>query len=120
MAIDLETLRGMDGFIGAAVVDSESAMCLATIGGGPELDLEVAGAANCEVVKAKRKAIDMLKLNDKIEDILISLEHQYHLIRPIDAKPGVFIYVALRRAKANLGLARAELRNFEKGMKLAA
>ena len=120
MAINLDALQQIDGYIGAAVVDSESAMCMATDGGGDLIDLEVAAAGNTEVVRAKRKAMEMLQLKDRIEDILISLDKQYHLIRPLESNDAVFIYLALKRSSANLAMARVTLRTFEKSLDLAA
>ncbi len=111
----LSKLDGIDGFIGAALVDSESGMLLGQEGGGG-LNLEVAGAANTEVVRAKRKAMRSLNLKDEIEDILISLGKQYHLIRPLRKKSNLFFYVALDRARANLALARLTLAEIEKDL----
>ncbi len=120
MAINLEALQSLDGFIGAAVVDSESGMCLGTLGGGPSLNLEVAAAGNCEVVRAKRKTMASLQLKDRIEDILISLGTHYHLIRPLETNDGVFIYLALTRIQANLAMARVKLKEYEKNIDLAS
>ena len=64
------------------------------------LNLEVAAAGNSEVVKAKRKAMRALGLKDDIENFLISLGKQYHLLRPLRGRPGVFMYVALERSRA--------------------
>ncbi|MFD2855997.1 hypothetical protein ACFSZS_16155 [Seohaeicola zhoushanensis] len=83
---DLSELSEMQGFIGACLVDSDTGLMLASEGGG-KLDLEAASALNTQVVKAKLAAINALKLNDQIEDILISLGKQYHLIRPLAANP---------------------------------
>jgi predicted regulator of Ras-like GTPase activity (Roadblock/LC7/MglB family) len=118
MAVDLSKLQEITGFIGAAVVDSDSGMMLASIGGGALLDLEVAGAANTEVVKAKLRAMQALGLDDAIEDILITLGKQYHLIRPLANQPTTFIYVAVDRRTANLALARSQVRAVESTLKV--
>lgn len=118
MAIHLDSLSAIDGFIGAALVDSDSSMALAISGGGDLLDLELAAAGNTEVVKAKRKTMAALALDDRIEDILISLDSQYHIIRLLESNNGIFLYLALDRKKANLAMARLELRKFEKGLSL--
>jgi len=119
----LEKLNGISGFVGACLVDSNSGMMLGSIGGGDAINLELAAAGNTEVVRAKRAAMNMLKLNDVIEDILITLGKAYHLIRPIAAKEGLiaakeglFIYLVLDRAKANLAMGRHALGEVEKGL----
>lgn len=112
MAIDITDLSNIAGFIGACLVDSETGLMMASIGGGT-LDLETAGAANTEVVKAKLAAIKMLNLDDHIDDMLITLGKQYHLIRPMEKAPTIFLYVALDRKVANLGMARVQVKNVE-------
>lgn len=109
----LTKLNQMDGFIGAALVDSESGMLLGQEGGG-SLNLEIAAAGNTEVVRAKRKTMNNLALKDGIEDILITLGKHYHLIRPLRARSTLFFYVALDRQRANLAMARIALADVEK------
>lgn len=103
----------IDGCIGAALVDFESGMCLG-VAGNPGFDLELAAAGNTEVVRAKKKIRDKLGLRDKIEDILITLTGQYHLIRMSGTT--MFLYIVLDRAKSNLALARKELEIIEKSI----
>ena len=115
--VSLEPLRSVDGYIASALVDIESGMLLAE--DGTMSNLEVAAAGNSEVVRVKRKVIAGLKLNDSIEDILISLTKYYHIIRPLESNQQLFMYLALDRAKANLAMARYEMRNFEKSIDMS-
>lgn len=109
----LAKLNQIDGFVGAALVDAESGMLLGQEGGG-SLNLEVAAAGNTEVVKAKRKTMGNLGIKDGIEDILITLGKQYHIVRPLRTRTTLFFYVALDRQRANLALARIALADVEK------
>jgi CheY-like chemotaxis protein len=113
----LTKLNQIDGFVGAALVDSESGMLLGQEGGG-NLNLEVAAAGNTEVVRAKRKTMESLALKDGIEDILITLGKQYHLIRPLRSRNKLFFYVALDRQRSNLAMARIALADVEKELQV--
>ena len=111
----LQALAELDGFIGACLVDSNSGMMMGSEGGG-SVNLEAAAAGNTEVVRAKRKTINALALKDAIEDILITLGRQYHLIRPLTVQDGLFIYLVLDKTRSNLALARHKLADTEKAL----
>ncbi|MEV6425372.1 hypothetical protein [Streptomyces sp. NPDC051662] len=105
----------IDGALGAALVDYSSGMALGTVGGGKDLDLTVAAAGNTDVVRAKVRAMEMLGMKDEIEDILITLGNQYHLIRLLKGRGnnGLFLYLALDKSRANLAMARHQLMRIE-------
>lgn len=110
-----EAMTTIEGTVGVALVDYTSGMALGTIGGGKHLDLSVAAAGNTDVVRAKLRAMEMLGLQDEIEDILITLGSQYHLIRLLKTRGsnGLFLYLALDVKRANLAMARHQLRKIE-------
>ena len=112
----LKEAMTIDGALGVALVDWESGFSLGNLGGGKYLDLDLAAAGNTEVIRAKMRTMDSLQLNDSIEDILITLHKQYHLIRLLKNsrdEQGLFLYLVLERQKANLALARHNLKRIE-------
>ena len=111
-------MSSVDGAIGAALVDFDGGLTLGTVGGGDLLNLEVAGAGNLEVVRAKVRTMEQLGLDDQIEDILITLGKQYHIIRPLESLPNMFLYLAIHRDQGNLGLARHQLRAIESNLEV--
>ncbi|GAT70780.1 hypothetical protein HS048_30975 [Planomonospora sp. ID91781] len=120
MDVSLKEMMAIDGAVGAVVVDYNSGMALGALGGSKDLDLQVAAAGNTEVVKAKLRTMESLGLKATIEDILITLTDQYHIIRPITGRggKGLFLYLALDRGRANLALARHTLRGIEEKLEV--
>ena len=112
----LNALMTVDGALCAALVDSSSGMLMGSVNSG--IDMELATADNTEVVRAKLKTMRMLNLNDQIDDILITLGKQYHIIRPVAANEGVFFYLVLDKSRSNLALARRKTVDVEKELKL--
>lgn len=108
---DLMTLEGAQA---SAIVDYNSGMTLASAGSG--VDMELAAAGNTEVVRAKMKTMKALGINENIDDILITLGKQYHIIRPSEKIPGLFIYYVLDNKRANLALARRKVADVESAM----
>ncbi|MET8287069.1 hypothetical protein ABZV80_17720 [Streptomyces sp. NPDC005132] len=110
-----ETMTSIEGALGAALVDYTSGMALGTLGGGKDLDLAVAAAGNTDVIRAKTRIMEHLGLKGDIEDMLITLSNQYHLIRPLKGRDGngLFLYLVLDKAKSNLAMARHQLKRIE-------
>jgi hypothetical protein len=113
----LDELMDIDGAVGAAVVDYENGMTLGTAG-GRNLDMELAGAGTTEVVRSERNIVHDLGLEDRIEDLLISLDRQYHLVRMCQHHEDVFIYLVINRSDGNLGLSRRSIDKIDERLEL--
>ena len=118
IASALDQLLAIDGAIAAALVELDSGMPLASAGGSDEIDLDIAVAGNTEVLRAKYKALRALGLDPRVEDIMITLPAQYHLLRPLSASDGLFLCLVVDSDHATLGMARHELRRVERTLKL--
>lgn len=112
----LKALMTIEGAQAVAVVDYTSGMLLGAAGSG--IDIELAAAGNTEVIRAKMKTAESLKLNDSIEDVLITLGNGYHILRPVGSNSGLFIYLVLNRVSSNLALARRKVLQIEEGLKV--
>lgn len=95
----------MNGFIAASIVDLESGMTLAARSARPDFDLAVASAYNSELVKQKLKIMKALGLKTTLEDMLLTLGDQIHLIK-IFPSGQTFLYLAADRASTNLAIVR--------------
>lgn len=120
MANVKETLNSatndIDGAMAAALVDYESGMALGTMGSGVNLD--VAAAGNTEVVRAKLRTMKSLGIDGEIEDILITLQNQYHIIYMVPGQT-LFLYLVLAKDKANLAMARYKLKALGKDITIS-
>jgi CheY-like chemotaxis protein len=110
----------IEGALGAALVDHRSGLTLGTIGGGPALDMELAAAGNTNVIRAKMQTLKSLGLSETIDDILITLDSQFHILRPLEKHPECFLYIAINRERGNLGLARVKLKDVERHLDISS
>lgn len=109
----LQELQSVAGFIGAALVDTESGQCWCSLGDGAQLNMAQASLHSAAVLKAKQKAIQDLGVDDSIEDMVVTLAAQYHILRPVKAQPRLFVYLVLDRDAALLALASFALAEVE-------
>ena len=93
----------IDGAIGAALVDATSGAVLGHVAVGRGLDMERAARIAQDLVQAA------FRLRDGIEDIMITVDNQYHVIRVLGAGEDMFVHLVLDRERASLGLARHQL-----------
>ena len=118
--VETSLKKGMaiNGAIAIALVDYESGFALGKMGGGEYFDIEAAAAGNTEVVRAKMRVMKQLHLGERIDDILITLEAQYHIIRPLKREKSLFLYLAIDRESGNLAMARHQLKGLEDQLKV--
>ena len=109
----LDEAMAIEGALGACLVDYQSGMTLGTAGGNG-MDLEMAAAGTTEVVRSKLRVMGALGLEDRIEDMLIPLGSQYHLIRMVKDTDSLFLYMALSKGLSNLGMAKFQLSGVER------
>ena len=102
-------LNDLPGLMAIAIVDISSGMSLASHSNSG-INPDTAAAYNTEVVKQKQKAMTALKLQGEIiDDILITLTNQLHLIKLVaDGKK--FVYLVVNSRETNLAIAREVLR----------
>lgn len=112
----LNELLEIDGAMACMLVDYTSGLILGSAGSG--IDLDIAAAGNTQVVKAKMHTMKNLGISGGIEDILITLNDHYHIIRPTESQEGLFMYLVLNKEKANLGMARLKIKNAEKALEI--
>jgi hypothetical protein len=97
----------MPGYMAASLVDLESGMTLGLKTLRPDFDLAAASAYNSEMVKQKLKIMKALNLKTTLDDMLITLGDQIHVIKLVG--PNAFIYLAVDRAHSNLAIVRNAL-----------
>jgi hypothetical protein len=95
----------VNGVIATAAVDLESGMTLAAKSNRADFDLTVASAYNSELVKQKMKIMKALNIKASLEDMLLTLSDQFHLIKILP--DGVsFLYLAADKGSTNLAILR--------------
>ncbi len=108
--------NNLPGYIAVTVTEVSSGVCYVSDSVKSNFDPEVASVFNLEVVKAKYNAIKALELTAGIQDILITLDSQIHII-DVSENGDYFIYLAVDSDQANLGMTRALLKKYKKDIK---
>lgn len=102
----LLALRDIDGLLGAALVDSETGLCIEAVGATDDFDLEAAAAVHARIIKLNLDQLRPLRIHGPVEELMITVEDQLHLLRPLQSRPSWFLYVVADRANCNAALAK--------------
>ena len=109
----LEDLSGeLPGLVVSAVVLIEDGLSVAELSTNPNIEAGPASAYLASIVKSNLKAIKLLAGEQITDDILITTDHNYFLIRHIAGKP-LFLFVMTRKDEW-LGRARLLMKKCEK------
>jgi hypothetical protein len=103
----------MSGFVAASLVDLDSGMTLAVKSNRPDFDLAAASAYNSEMVKQKLKIVRALNLKANLEDMLLTLTDQIHLIKLVGTTS--FLYLVADRSSTNLAIVRSAVQKHAAG-----
>ena len=107
-------VRQIQGFVLACLVDSSSGMILGSWQDQDDLPVPVAAAGAADVMNTVSMMTGQLASNGEVEDVIITLDSHYHLIRLLGRGPGrqFLLLVTLERPQANLAMALREIRDF--------
>ena len=103
-------LRDLPDLIAVSVIDLRAGRLLATYHAPGKLNPAKAAAHNAEVIRQKQKALEAMSLTEEsIEDVLITLTTQWHLLRLLPGNRHV-VHLLVGMRDTNLGIAREVLR----------
>ena len=104
----------LPGFVASAVVLIDDGLSVAELSTHPDVEAGTASAYLASIVKSNLKAIKLLAGDQTTDDILITTESNYFLIRHISGKP-FFLFVMTKKDEW-LGRARVLMRDYEKAV----
>ncbi len=109
-------IADLPGLIAVAIADTDSGMNLASHSNSDHFSPDMAAAYNTQVVQHSLNAINTLHMsNGTLEDMLITVTGQYHLIKLIN-DGAMFMYLAVNSLDTNLAIAREVMRQHSAGV----
>jgi hypothetical protein len=114
----LDPVRQIDGFVHACLVDATSGMILSSLEEQDGMRLPVAAAGATDVINVLSLMTGELAADGDVEDVIVTLQSHYLLIRLLRPGPGqrVLLLVTLARPHANMAMAHREIRDFSKAL----
>jgi hypothetical protein len=115
----LAPVAEIDGFRLASLVDAATGMVVSSAVSDPDdLSLAAVAAGAADIVSVLSLLSSELGADDGLEDVMVTFGSRFHLIRHVgaDSAQPVVLLVVLDRSRANLAMARREIRDFCAGM----
>lgn len=123
----LDPLAKLDGFVAACLFDAESGMLLGVLPSARAPALERAASRWTALLQAEHHAAEALSdpssrpaQGSAIEELVVRLPDQLHMLRPLSGHHGLCCALILDRregdSEAKLALIRLEIANLEKAV----
>ncbi|NNP69966.1 roadblock/LC7 domain-containing protein [Acinetobacter sp. Ac_5812] len=111
----LKPLSKIEGLIVLALVDTFDGSILETIGDA-FFNVDLAAIESAHLFNYQQQLMNEIDADDVMESVLMSTDHQYHIITPLETNHGLFLYAILDRDHTNLGYARHEIQKLERSL----
>jgi hypothetical protein len=110
----LVPLTSIDGCVLACLIDQATGMVLASASGQSSPNLPTAAAAAADIGNVLAVLSSKLAAHEEPEDVIVTLSRHFHLIRIIrhDSGQRILLLAVFDRRRANLAMARHEIRAF--------
>ena len=110
----LAPVTTIDGFVFACLVDQATGMTVAGTPDQSEIYAAAAAAGAADIANALTLMSARLATNETVDDVIVTFSDYFHLIRPVsqDTAQRILLLVMLDRRRANLAMARREIRTF--------
>jgi thioredoxin reductase (NADPH) len=98
----------VEGALGIAIAAAGTGELLAVASQTSEIDVARAAGENSAVLRA-RAMVPNPPGDTVVEDVVITLGNQYHILRPLAVDTDLYLFFLIDRARGNLGFARYAL-----------
>ena len=114
----LRSMLSLEGLLGCAVVDATTGLILAReVRDDHPVDIDLAGAACAQVLRAHRDAARSMGLSEKIDEVMTSAGARNQVLRVVARHPTLFLMALLEKNRTNLALARFHLMEVERELR---
>lgn len=109
----LAGVRRINGMERACIVDPLTGAIMGSVPDPDDATLPVLAGGAADIAGALELVAGRLAVKGGVEDVIVTLSDHYYLIRPLEEGSGqpLLLLVTLERSKANLALARHEIRD---------
>ena len=112
--VSLDPITKIDGFVLGCLVDLATGMVLASVTGQGDISPPTVAAGAADIANVLSVMSARVAAGEELEDVIVTFSSHLHLVRLVNQEwsQRVILLVILDRRRANLAMARRELRSF--------